>query len=163
MANLDLPEILALMLIAGGPTTQPARVRWPLHLALRELHDQTGRRGRRDLLKAPLAMRPSADVGIEVIGADSALSKLRQDGVLRPGGNGRAAVLTLDPAAAVHLRRRLMTLPPEHAALLQRAGARWAALVATAAKNRATASASPGSTVSSAMPNRENLPLAEGA
>jgi hypothetical protein len=163
MADMELSDVLALMLAAGGPEHQPARVRWPLHLALREMHDACGRRGSRHLLALDLELRPSADVGQEVIGADKALGLLVQRGVLRPDGEHRTARLALDPQAAVVLRRRLMMLPPAQVALLQRAGARWAALTSTAAKNRSTASRSSASTVASGTPNLANFAAGEGA
>ena len=163
MITQELSEVLALILAAGGPERQLARVRWPLHLALREMQESSARRGERGLLGIELELRPSSEVGQEVVGADRALQTVIQRGVLRSEGEQRLAWLVLDADAAVLLRRRLMRLSPAHVALLQRAGARWAALASTAAKNRSTASRSSQTTVSSGTPNRANPAAAEGA
>lgn len=163
MVDLELSEVLALILAAGGPASQPVRVRWPLHRALRETYEASGRRGERDVLGVELEWRRSAEVGRELVGGDRALQKLVHDGVLRPVGELRQACFVLDPDAAVALRRKLMTLPAKQVDELQRAGTRWAALAATAAKNRSTASRSSAATVSSTTPKREKLAVADGA
>jgi hypothetical protein len=154
MSFEGLTQIIARMLVAGGPERQPARVRWPLHLALRELYAETGLRGQRQLLDSQLEQRPSSSVGVETVGADRALDELVQAGLLRPEGSGRAATLVVDEDAAILVRRELMSLAPARVALLYNAGQRWAALVSTALKNRSTASRSSASTVSSSTPNR---------
>jgi hypothetical protein len=163
MDTLELSEVLALILAAGGPRDQLARVRWPLHLALHEAFEATGRSGERRELGFTVEFRASADVGHQAIGVDQAFDKLVACGVLRPHGEKREARLQLDPVAAVDLRRKLMTFPAHQVALFQRAGARWAALADTAAKNRSTAPRSSGSTVASSTPNREKRAVADGA
>lgn len=163
MVDLELSEVLALMLAAGGPEDQLARVRWPLHVALREAYEAAGRRGERAMLGADLELRVSSEVGHEVRGADRAIESLLRSGVLCAHGEGRQARLVLDPDAAIRLRRMLMTLPPRQTACLQHAGARWAALAATASKNRSMAPRSVASTVASATPNRAKLAVADGA
>src|SRR5690242_3367317 len=104
MANMELSELIALMLAAGGPERQLARVRWPLHMALREMHEDAGRRGERRLVGVELEMRPSPEVGQEVVGADAALRALVRCRVLRPDGDRRFAHLALDPDAVVPMR-----------------------------------------------------------
>jgi hypothetical protein len=163
MANPELSELLGLILAAGGPERQLVRVRWPLHLALGELHERTGRRGERGLLGVELQLRGSAEVGQEVIGADSALQTLVRGGTLRAEGELQTAQLVLDENAAVRWRRALMALPPAKVVVLQRVGTRWAALASTAAKNRSTASRSLTGTVSSARPNRAKLAALDAA
>jgi hypothetical protein len=163
MSLKDATKIVAWMLVAGGPESQLARVRWPLHLALRELWESAGRRGTRQLLGVELDQHPSANVGMETRYADEALAELVRRGILRRHGFGRRASLLLDIHAAPEIRRELMTLDADRVALLQRAGARWAALSCTALKNRSIAPISSGSTVSSSTPNREKLDLSEGA
>src|SRR3954465_9560885 len=123
MDELELSDVLALMLATGGLESQLARVRWPMHLALREAHDAAGRRGELAALGADLKFRPSPELGQEALGADGALRALVRRGVLTPEGKLGAASFVLDRHAAVALRRRLMTLPPAQAAVLQRAGA----------------------------------------
>ncbi len=162
MVLQGLSEILALILASGGPERQLARVSWPMHVALRETHDEAGRRGQRSPLGV-LEFRSSPEVGLEVVGAESAVQQLLRSGVLYAEGEGRGAELVLDRDAAVALRRRVMRLSAEQASLLQRAGARWAALASTAAKNRSTAPRSSAETVESGTPNRRKLALAEGA
>lgn len=151
------------MLAGGGPRVQPARVRWPLHVALREAHEAARRGGEAGAMGARLHCRPSADVGVEVCGADRAFDQLVRTGVLRPEGQMRTAQLLLDGEAEVLWRRRLMKLEPRQAAWIQRAGTRWAALASTASKNRATASPSVTSTVTSSTPKRANLLVVESA
>jgi hypothetical protein len=158
-----LSKQLAYILAAGGPREQLARVRWPMHVALREACDVAGRRGELDVLALPLSFRSSSEVGVEAVGADKALDELVRQGVLQPAGQLREAVLVLDPDAAVGLRRELMALPAGRVVLLQRAGMRWAALASTAAKNRSTPARSSGSRVSSSRPNRAKRSLPRSA
>jgi hypothetical protein len=120
---------------------------------LRELHEKAGRDGDRGLLPR-ISFRPSPDVALRAGGADEAVLALLQANVFLPEGTGRQAVLRTDGAALVAYRRRLMRLDPEVVRLVQFAGDRWAALVATSAKNRSVAPRSSGSTRVSATPNR---------
>lgn len=163
MSSQAMIKLVSGMLVAGGPTAQPARVRWPLHVALREMHDAAGRYGHRSLLDVPMTFRSSPDGGLAAEGADDAISLLVQQRVLRPAGAGRAAALVLDDQAAVSIRRSLMTIDPIAVSLIQRAGLRWAALVSTAWKNRSIEPESVVSIVTSSTPKRANLALLEGA
>ena len=163
MPDLELSEVIALMLAAGGPRGQLVRVRWPLHKALRELHETAGRNGHRSVLGSGWRLRPSADHGVEVVGADAAIRRLVDVGLLRSEGQLRQATYRVDDEAVVGWRRRLMTLDAEHVQLLQRAGTRWAAMASTAAKNRSAPARSSASMVTSATPNRESWPVAEEA
>jgi hypothetical protein len=154
MASLQLSEFVALVLGAGGPSEQLARVRWPFHKAMHELHESAGWAGERSLLGVEMVFRKSPEVGQELIGGDRALDELLRGGVLVSRGRLRQACLVVDPEAAVILRREFMKLPATQAALLQRGATRWAAMAATAAKNRSTPSRSSGSSVLSSTPNR---------
>lgn len=151
----DLAEMLAHILVSGGPPEFLARVRWPMHKALAELFDETGRAGQRELLGAELELRPSREGGLAVEGLDRALDELVRSAVLDVQGQLRDARLALSTEAAVRLRRELMLLSPDRVALYRRAGARWAALASTAAKNRSTAIRSSASAVKSSTPKRE--------
>src|SRR5713101_2182797 len=97
-----LRDLVGLMLAAGGPTVIPARVSWPLHQALRELHAEAGRRGVRRL-REPLVFRPCPDVALRASGADKVVFTLTQEGVLKPEGTGREAALRADGGALVEL------------------------------------------------------------
>jgi hypothetical protein len=163
MKELALSDWLASVLAAGGPRKQLARVRWPMHQALREIYDETGHTGERRWLGVELEFKPSPAVGQAGVGLDQALAELVQRGVLRAEGCLREARFVLDEQAAVRYRRMLMSMPAEQVTILQRAGTRWAALASTTEKNRSTAARSSASTVTSSMPNRERLPFAEGA
>lgn len=163
MLSQAMTKLVSGMLVADGPTAQPARVRWPLHVALREMHDAAGRCGHQSLLDVPMTFRSSPDGGLAAEGADDAINLLVQQRVLRPAGVGRTAALVLDDQAAVLLRRRFMTIEPIAASLIQRAGLRWAALVSTAWKNRSIEPESVASIVTSSMPKRANLASREGA
>lgn len=149
-----LSRVLAYVLVSGGPDEQLANVRWPMHKALCELHGSAGRTGQLALLGTDLVLRSSPAAGMSVQGADAALDALVACSVLVVDGELREAKLVLDPGAAVPLRRELMRLAPEQVALYRRAGARWAALASTAAKNRSTALRSSASTVMSSTPKR---------
>jgi hypothetical protein len=148
------------MLAAGGPREQLARVRWPLHVALCEMSERAGRRGELQILDFAITLRPSPHVGVAAVGADTAFEELVQAGILSSRGRQRDATLVLKENAAVALRRELMTLPAEQVRLIQRAGARWAALASIAAKNRSIAERSSASTVRSSTPNRAKRSLA---
>ena len=155
MDQMDLQRLIGLMLGAGGPNVIPARISWPLHRALRELHDEAGRQGLRHLLP-DMSFRPSPDVAVKVDGASMAVTQLLRLRVLVPEGVGKAAALRLRPDVHAQLRRELMRLPVEVSMLVQRAAARWAALVETSAKNRSTAVRSFGATVASSTPKRRD-------
>ncbi len=154
MLKEELSLFISLMLIAGGPRAQLARVRWPLHQALREISESAARTGDKDALRLELAFRPSADAGIEVLGANSVILELIRNSTLVPCGQRRSARLVLNENVAVELRRELIKQPLRRVSLIQRAGMRWAALDSTAAKNLATAALSAGSTVASATAKR---------
>jgi hypothetical protein len=126
--------ILRGMIAAGDVRTLTARVNWPLHAALWELHQEAGRRGLRGCLGGGLLYAPSPEVGRRAEGADRALRQLIRDGLLREAGAGLNAQLVVDAELLVQRRRELLLLDPEVVSLLQRAGARWAALAATCSK-----------------------------
>lgn len=157
----SLSRLLAYILAAGGPSAQLARVRWPMHKALQELLDETGRTGQRHLLEAGLDLVVSPDGGMALKGADRALDELVRSSVLRVEGELREARLHLDPNAAIRLRRELLSLLPEQVQLYRRAGTRWAAFASTAAKNRSTALRSSASTVTSSTPKRDSRLLVD--
>lgn len=131
-----LTRLLGYLLVSGGPREQLANVRWPMHKALHELFDETGRTGQRDLLGVDLELRPSRGGGLAVAGADRALDQLVRSSVLHGQGRLREARLCLDDGAAIGLRRELMTIAPEQVRLYKRTGMRWSALAAVAARNR---------------------------
>ncbi len=117
-----------------------------MHQALQGLVKRAGRRGTIDELP-PLEFRPSAEVGLKVLGADQAMLKLRARGVIRAVGAGSECQLVVDVDQLVGFRRGLMRLDPAVARELQWAGAKWAALTATCEKNRSTALRSSAATV----------------
>jgi hypothetical protein len=147
----SLRDLVGLMLAADGPRVIPARISWPLHEALRELDREARQAG---LCVGAVSFRASPDVGIEAQGADRAIFGLMQEGALVPEGTGRQAEMHADLERLTAFRRDLMRLSPRTATLIHRAGTRWAALVATSAKNRSTARRSSDSTLSSGTPNR---------
>lgn len=142
-----LSELLADILAAGGPSVQPARVRWPMHLALHQSYIEASRLGRLDVFEPVLRFAPCASVGRSAVGADAALEQLLQSGILRAEGRLRGATLVSNQVGLVAHRRRLMMMDPVRVRQLQRAGERWAAFSATAMKNRSTAARSSASTV----------------
>lgn len=109
-----------------------------MHKALRELAARAGRRGTAEELPR-LEVRPSAEVGLKVLGADQAMLRLRARGVVHRVGSGPDCRLVVDSDRLVDFRRRLMRLDPALARELQWAGAKWAALTATCEKKRSSA------------------------
>jgi hypothetical protein len=109
-----------------------------MHQALCELAARAGRRGTAEELPT-LEFRPSAEVGLKVLGADHAMLRLRARGVVRVVGVGPDCRQVVDGDRLVGLRRRMMRLDPALARELQWAGAKWAALTATCEKNRSSA------------------------
>jgi hypothetical protein len=138
------------MIAAGRIDWLPARTPWPMHAALRELYEGAGRPGLRASLRIDFSFEPSPDVGLAVRGADLAFSALLRDGLLMRTGTMLDAGLLVDDGAVVAHRRRLMTLEPAAAVVVQRGGSRWTALASTVAKNPAAHVASEGSMVASA-------------
>jgi hypothetical protein len=102
-----------------------------MHRALKELHREAGRLGLLAQLPVCLEFEPAPEAGLRARGADEALSALCLEGVLRRVGELTDAFLEVDPELIVSYRRTLMSLEPETARLLQRAGSRWAALSST--------------------------------
>jgi hypothetical protein len=153
MIPANMQELVTLMLVADGPPVIPARGNWPLHVALRELHESASREGERDLARL-LSLRPSPDVGVRAEGADRALFALVQSGTLVAEGSGRGVVLLVNDAMLVPWRRSIMRLDLGAARLVQRAATRWRTLADTSAKNRSTAARSSTPTVASGAPNR---------
>jgi hypothetical protein len=131
MEQESLITLLADIIAAGRIERLPARTPWPLHAALAQLYEESGRLGMRGLLGLDFHFIPSPEAGLAVAGADSAMRSLVRAGLLREKGSGLDAHLQIDPAAVVDGRRRLMLLEPRAVALLQRAGERWAALAST--------------------------------
>lgn len=122
-------------MIAGADVKWlPAHTAWPMHTALRELDEETGRRGLRSALGVAFSFEPSPEVGLAERGADGAFRDLILCGLLIPEGAMLDAGLRVDQAKLVGYRRAFMRLEPVAAALLQRAGSRWVALASTAAK-----------------------------
>ncbi len=147
-------ELVGLLLAAGGPQAFPARITWPLHRALHGLDAEARRDGLLSELPAILDFHSSPDAGLAASGASRAIFALLRDGILEPRGTGRAASLHANTDGLATYRRRLMRLEPRLAALVHRAATRWAALVATSAKNRSTAARSSLETRASSTPKR---------
>jgi hypothetical protein len=145
------------MIAAGGPKRMSARISWPMHLALKELHRDAGRRGLLAQLPLDLEFDPAPEAGLRARGADEALSELCREGVLRRVGELTDAVLEVDLDSLVRYRRTLMSLEPEIVRLLQRAGSRWAALSSTLVKNPATPVRSSAPTVVSLYASRHEF------
>jgi hypothetical protein len=149
--NHDCWIILLGDIIAAGRVERlPARTPWPMHSSLLGLYEEAGRVGLRARAGLDMAFVPSPEVGRRALGADAALRALVQEGLLSEVGLGLDARLDVNAAAAIRSRRRLLGMDPEVVALLQRAGARWAALASTCAKYSDSAPASPLGIVASA-------------
>lgn len=158
-----LSKQIALMLAAGGPDLQYARVTWPLQKALVQLHYDASRSqvGFPAGLDSELVSDP--DSGRAIRGVDRALLELTREGVLRPEGSNRQAKLRFNPSHLESLRRDLMRQDPQAVLMIHQAGLSWAALAETASKNRSAPALSSGSKVTSSTPKRANAALAETA
>jgi hypothetical protein len=137
-----LSELLGMMIAGGGVAWLPARTPWPMHTALRELDEELGRRGLRQSARVSLSFEPSPETGLAARGADVAFQSLIRDGLLRRTSSMLDAGLVIDEQQVVGYRRRLMTLDAPAAAVIQRAGSRWAALASAVAMKPAAAGAS---------------------
>jgi hypothetical protein len=134
-----------------------ARISWPLHVALKELHRDAGRQGLLAQLPLYFEFEPAPEAGLRARGADEALSELCREGVLRRVGETTGAVLEVDPDLLVGYRRTLMSHEPETVRLLQQAGSRWAALSSTLVKKAAMPARSSAATVVSLAASRHEL------
>jgi hypothetical protein len=150
MNQRSLTDILGMMIAGGRIEWLPARTPWPMHLALRELDTESGRRGLRWAVGIRIETQPSPEVGLAVRGGDEAFRALVRGGLLIPTGAVLAAGLLVHNAELVRYRRLLMTLEPDAAAMIQTAGSRWAALASTIANHRDAAGPSSAATVVSA-------------
>jgi hypothetical protein len=154
-------QVVEMLLASAGPFTFSLRAQWPMHQAIRELHQSASASGLVQDLPQPLELKPSPDVGIELVGGGKALRDiLREEGLEVIDASGQ---LTPTPAFLTEARRRLMTVDPTVAALYRAAGLKWAALTSTASKNWATAARSSGSTVRTEIPKRANAEVGEAA
>jgi hypothetical protein len=149
--------LLGQIIAAGDVKRIPARVSWPLHAALKELHCEAGRLGLLGQLSVRPEFDPAPEAGLRARGADQALIELRREGVLRCVGENADATLEVDRDFLVYYSRLLMTVEPEIARLLQRAGSRWAALSSTVLKNSATPAESFRPTVASFTASRHEV------
>lgn len=132
-----------------------------MHQAIRELHESASASGLVQELPQPLELRPSPDVGIELVGGGKALRELlHEEGLEVVDASGQLAAT---PAFLTEVRRRLMMVDPTVAALYRAAGLKWAALTSTASKNSATPPRSSGSMVRSDTPKRANAEVGEVA
>lgn len=155
-----MKDLLAIMLVAQGPSVIDPRNTWSLHRALKELHGEAGRQGRLAEWRAVIEFKPCPDVGWRAMGADEALFKLWREGAFTPSGCGRAARLAVQENALVAYRKQLLALDPTDAQLVYSAGARWAALACTDSKKPSTRRRSSTTTVSSTPKRRQSLSVA---
>lgn len=121
----QLADLVGILLAAGGPTTLPARVRWPLDQALVWLQGEAAKSGALDPWRHRIDLQLSPDSGTGVKGAGRALALLRDNGTLRPIGCLRWAAFRVDADALLRYRRLLMAMKPGDAQLLTRAARMW--------------------------------------
>jgi len=151
MDHEPMSLLVGRMIAAADIRSIPARTPWPLHSALRELHEAAGRAGLREALGfGTICLAPCPEVGQSVKGADAAIRQLVRAGLLRETGVRSMARLEVDLHEVWPCRRSLMRLDAASIKLLQRAGERWAALAATATKYASTPVMSSIATVESA-------------
>jgi hypothetical protein len=149
--------LLGQIIAAGGVKRVPAAISWPMHAALKEMHDRASRGGLLAGLPVELHFVAAPESGMRAQGADEALSDLCQSGIVQRAGRLSGATLDVDDQLIVPIRRTLLELDPETVRLLQRTGSRWAALASTALKNAPTPARSPRSTVASAIDSRHDF------
>lgn len=120
-----------------------------MHAAISQLHEEAGRKGHRRSLGLDVVFDPSPEAGRAAQGADTAFRDLIRTGFLREVGSGSDARLQVSETALVGARRDLMSLDAGAAALLQRAGSRWAALASTVSNSADSEVRSEGEIVTS--------------
>lgn len=146
-----MSSLIGMMLIAHGEQGFLRGLEWPLHQALRELYETAGRQDVAAELP-PTSFRPSPGVAWRADGADEAVWELQLQRVLVPEGTGLVARYAVNEDLLPRHKRQLLRLRPEISRLVYRAGVRWAALAATAAKNWVAAPASSGAHVAGGTP-----------
>ncbi len=151
MPETALSALMGMMIGAGDIDELVSGLDWPMHQALRELYEEAGRVGATDRLPTT-SFRPYPGVAWRADGADEALWELRVKGLLVPRGSGLTGKLVVNDDLRGRHRRDLLRLGLPVSELVYRAGVRWAALAATAAKNWVTVEGSAGSQVSAGTP-----------
>ena len=143
------PDVVRLLVGVGGPLEWAAEASWPLHRAIVELSGSV-RPG--VLLPKKLRVTPRAGVGFHVEGVEAAFHELARCGELALVGEDGFSSWRVHPDALQSYRRLVMRVPADDAAVLYRAGRRWAALASTSLKKLRMASISSGSASRSSTP-----------
>lgn len=154
MFLLDISNLVPMMASAQGPTQLLAAADWPLHKALLGLVKEAEEACLGEHF-ADLSFRPDPDCGWRAAGVDEAIWSLRSSLVLIPTGSGMDAGWVVDRDKLWEARRLFLTLRPELAVLIYRAGISWASLASTALKNWATPRSSSGDIVTSPTTERQ--------
>jgi hypothetical protein len=160
VAPLEMKQLIALLLVAGGPrdieTRSPAPLHEVIHAATKhgELHAS-------DLALPEVRTRHWPDVGIVVEGVGTALHDLADDGILTAEDTPNRGVVLRVEQGRLHeaYLRLLMTMTPAAAAEAYRLGTSWRARCAIASKIASKAFASFAAISQSPPAKRRNGPL----
>lgn len=132
--------VAGVLAAAADASVRPGAV-WPLHRALLDMRAEAGRRGLPDPLGGA-GTAADGHVGEAVDGAAAAVWELRRAADLVPSPDG-SPVLVVPPDRRAALRRRLLKVPAEQAALLRWGAQRWNAWECAAANDSRTVVSSP--------------------
>jgi hypothetical protein len=131
--------LIGIILSCDDRASLPVREHWPLHAALREVHERlqsnTQLLARWEAAGLPtLRLTPDDEVGMRARGVTAALWRLAEGGDLEIEEDERG--LRLRPVVDYYSvgRRRLLRLDPELADIIQRAGQRFAASLTASSK-----------------------------
>jgi hypothetical protein len=133
-------SVLVGMILSHDPEVSlEVREHWPLHAALRELHewlqadpDLSDRWNAAGLPQ--LCMTPDSEVGMRTSGLTVALWRLAERGALVLSEESGVARFKPSPDQRAQGRRRLMRLDPLVAQAVQRTGQRFAAALTVSSK-----------------------------
>ncbi len=137
MSSLDMSELVAAMISAGGPSCTDAREHRHLHAALLRLGETAGA----SAALPSLIGRPDADVGLRVHGVTHALWSLVAAGLLKVQERAGATDFVVNAAEMPAARRALMRLSERDRHAVYLAADFWAR-ASTARKKRPSVAAS---------------------
>lgn len=139
MFQIDMSVLVGMILSQDPEVSLKVREHWPLHAALRELHEclqaDPDLSDRWNAARLPqLCMTPDSEVGMRTSGVTVALWRLAERGVLILSEESGVARFKPSPDQHALGRRHLMRLDPVVARAVQRTGQRLAAALTASSK-----------------------------
>lgn len=128
--KFDLSDVIAGLLVAGGPWTFAVSTPFPLHEAVRNLFHDAGSGCPSD----ELVLSPEPDIGLAVNGIPDGIYRLLLTDVLYVGFWDNATYYRTDADQLKNARRQLMRLDPVEAGAYRRAATAWSARCSSLSK-----------------------------